>query len=38
MELSDVADLVGMTQNLRQLMVTHAAAFASPVHSGSTSW
>jgi hypothetical protein len=36
MGLSDVADWVGMTQNLRQLMVRHAAPFPSP--AGSTSW
>jgi hypothetical protein len=36
--LSDVADLVGVTrQNMRKLMVAHAAAFPAPVHSGSAS-
>jgi hypothetical protein len=36
--LSDVADLVGVTrQNMRKLMVAHAAAFPPPVHSGSAS-
>ncbi|MDZ7856722.1 DNA-binding protein [Sphaerotilus sp.] len=36
--LTDVADLVGMSrQNMRKLMVTHAASFPAPVHAGSTS-
>jgi predicted DNA-binding transcriptional regulator AlpA len=36
--LSDVADLVGVTrQNMRKLMVAHAAAFPPPVHAGSAS-
>ncbi len=36
--LTDVADLVGVTrQNMRKFMVTHPAAFPSPVHSGNTS-
>jgi len=36
--LTDVADLVGVTrQNMRKLMLAHAAAFPAPIHSGSTS-
>ena|SRR5471030_1507954 len=34
--LTDVADLVGMSrQNIRKLMVHHAATFPTPVHEGS---
>lgn len=36
--LTDVADLVGVTrQNMRKLMLTHAAVFPAPIHSGSAS-
>jgi hypothetical protein len=36
--LTDVAELLGVTrQNMRKLMVAHAAAFPVPVHSGSVS-
>ena len=34
--ISDVADMLGMSrQNLRKLMLTHAATFPAPVHEGS---
>jgi hypothetical protein len=34
--LTDVADLLGMSrQNMRKLMLTHAASFPAPVHEGS---
>ena len=36
--LSDVADVVGVSrQNMRKLMLTHAASFPAPVHCGTTS-
>jgi hypothetical protein len=36
--LTDVAELVGVTrQNMRKLMLTHAAVFPAPIHSGSAS-
>jgi predicted DNA-binding transcriptional regulator AlpA len=36
--LSDVADAVGVSrQNMRKLMLTHAANFPAPVHCGTTS-
>jgi predicted DNA-binding transcriptional regulator AlpA len=36
--LTDVAELVGVSrQNMRKLMLTHAATFPVPVHEGSTS-
>lgn len=36
--LSDVADVVGVSrQNMRKLMLTHAANFPAPVHCGTTS-
>src|SRR5882757_1581296 len=35
--LTDVADMLGMSrQNIRKLMLTHAASFPAPVHEGST--
>ena len=35
--LSDVAQVVGVSrQNLRKLMLSHAASFPAPVHDGST--
>ena len=35
--LTDVADAIGVTrQNMRKLMLTHAASFPAPVHEGST--
>jgi hypothetical protein len=35
--LTDIAELVGVTrQNMRKLMLTHAATFPSPIHDGST--
>lgn len=34
--LTDVAELLGMSrQNMRKLMVTHAASFPAPIHEGS---
>jgi predicted DNA-binding transcriptional regulator AlpA len=34
--LTDVADMLGMSrQNMRKLMLTHAASFPAPVHEGS---
>src|ERR1700683_5155297 len=34
--LTDVAELVGVTrQNMRKLMLAHAASFPTPVHEGS---
>ena len=34
--LTDVADVVGVTrQNMRKLMISHAASFPAPVHEGS---
>src|SRR5262245_8265793 len=36
--LTDVAELVGFSrQNMRKLMLAHAATFPAPVHEGSTS-
>jgi predicted DNA-binding transcriptional regulator AlpA len=36
--LTDVAELVGVSrQNMRKLMLAHAATFPAPVHEGSTS-
>ncbi|WP_074046772.1 helix-turn-helix transcriptional regulator [Orrella dioscoreae] len=36
--LTDVADVVGVSrQNMRKLMLGHAAAFPAPLHEGSTS-
>ena len=36
--LTEIADLVGMSrQNLRKLMLTHAASFPPPVHEGNPS-
>lgn len=36
--LTDVAELVGVSrQNIRKLMLTHAASFPPPVHDGSAS-
>jgi predicted DNA-binding transcriptional regulator AlpA len=36
--LTDVAELVGVSrQNMRKLMLTHAATFPAPVHEGSAS-
>lgn len=36
--LTDVAELVGVSrQNMRKLMLTHAATFPAPVHEGTTS-
>jgi hypothetical protein len=35
--LTDVADILGVSrQNMRKLMLTHAATFPAPVHEGST--
>lgn len=35
--LSDIAELVGVSrQNMRKLMIEHAATFPAPVHDGST--
>lgn len=36
--LTDAAEIVGVSrQNMRKLMLTHAASFPAPVHEGSTS-